>query len=127
MLNNTQAFDNQVFSYVSSTNMLVYKLSGGQIVSMTVYNKKIVIKDSYLLTKAETKELVEFITWFINTRTAYKLTQPEKYLYGEIRLHKLLYLLHYKRNRTKDCDLDYEGDRRWYVNLLSKIIGTLSL
>ena len=94
---------------------------------MTVYNKKIVIKDSYLLTKAETKELVEFITWFITTRTAYKLTQPERYLYGKIRLHKLLYLLHYKRSRTKDCDLDYEGNRRWYVNLLSKIIGTLSL
>lgn len=127
MLDNIQTFDNQVFSYISETNLLVYKLSSGQIVSMTVYNSKILIKDFYVLKKFETKELVNFITWFIENKTTHKITQPEKYLYGEIRLHKLLYLLHYKRSRTKDCDLDYEGDRRWYVNLLSKIIGTLSL
>ena len=44
-------------------------------------------------------------------------------MYGEYRLHNILYGLGYKREQTADSDLDYEKDKRWYVNAASKILG----
>lgn len=44
-------------------------------------------------------------------------------LFGELRLHNFLYALGIARENTRDCDLDYICDKRWYVEATSKLIG----
>ena len=39
--------------------------------------------------------------------------------------HNLAYAIGYKRDRTKDCDLDFEP--KWYHNLAYFVVGTIAL
>lgn len=43
----------------------------------------------------------------------------------EIATHTLMYNLNIKRDKTKDCDLNYEP--KWYENLAYGVIGTIAL
>lgn len=54
-------------------------------------------------------------------------TRPKTELYGEFRLHSLLYRFGIEREHTAELDLDYIADKRWYVNAASKIIGWCGL
>lgn len=88
--------------------------------SVTIYN-------SYKQNKKKTiKKMVEFIRFYAEDR-GYSIGCSDAELYGEIRLHNFLYWLGYKREQTGTCDLDFNGDRRWYVVLLSKLIGWLNI
>lgn len=67
-----------------------------------------------------------YIILFVQSYTAengIEMLRTNADLWGELRLHKFLYLLGYKRNKTQDTDLDYAGDRRWYVRVASEILG----
>lgn len=48
-------------------------------------------------------------------------------LYGELRLHQILYRIGYRVDATADADLEYAGDRRWYVRAASKVLGWLGV
>lgn len=54
-------------------------------------------------------------------------TRPKTELYGEFRLHNILYRFGVEREHTAELDLDYIADERWYVNAASKIIGWCGL
>ena len=67
-------------------------------------------------------QTVQFVRFYAQGK-GYEIERDVTEMYGEIRLHNILYNFGYKRERTGDCDLDYAADRRWYVNALSKLIG----
>lgn len=48
-------------------------------------------------------------------------------IYGELRLHNMLYSLGIAREHTRDCDVDYIDDSRWYINSMSKLIGWMGI
>ena len=67
-------------------------------------------------------QTVQFVRFYAQGK-GYEIERDVTEMYGEIRLHNILYNFGYKRERTGDCDLDYAADRRWYINALSKLIG----
>lgn len=71
-------------------------------------------------------QTVQFVRIYAQGK-GYEIERDVTEMYGEIRLHNILYNFGYKRERTGDCDLDYTADRRWYVNAASKLIGWIGL
>ena len=71
-------------------------------------------------------QTVQFVHFYAQGK-GYEIERDVTEMYGEIRLHNILYNFGYKRERTGDCDLDYTLDRRWYVNAASKIIGWIGM
>lgn len=56
-----------------------------------------------------------------------EITRSTTDLIGEYRLHAIFANAGYRYDQTNNADLEYIADRRWYVNLLSRIIGTLGI
>lgn len=67
-----------------------------------------------------------FLAIFIRSyasENGYTVTRKVTEIYGEYRLHNVLYGLGIAKEHTADSDLDYEKDRRWYINALANFIG----
>ena len=60
-------------------------------------------------------------------RNEIEITRSTTEMVGELRLHNFLYEIGYKPNETGDSDLEYIRDRRWYVNVASRLIGWAGL
>ncbi len=56
-----------------------------------------------------------------------EITRPLTEMVGELRLHNFLHEIGYKTDETGDADLEYIQDRRWYVNVASKMVGWMGL
>lgn len=81
------------------------------------------IHDSYQI---ERREDILCIVLFVREYAAekgYAISRTNVQLYGELRLHNLLYELGIEREHTADSDLDYVRDKRWYVNAAGNFIG----
>ena len=49
--------------------------------------------------------------------------RSDKSLKREWSFHNFLYMIHYKRERTKDCDLDYPSDHpEWMYNIFGLLV-----
>ena len=116
----------------STETAFVYREEGGGVL-LTLQNKEeirlqfesdsVKIIQSFKHNGTETIfQTVQFVRFYAH-RKGYEIERDVTEMYGEIRLHNILYNLGYKRDETGDCDLDYTADRRWYVNALSKLIG----
>jgi len=67
-----------------------------------------------------------FLAVFIRSyasENGYSVTRKVTELYGEYRLHNVLYGLGVAKEHTADSDLDYEKDSRWYINAIGNFIG----
>jgi hypothetical protein len=143
---NVLLFSLGLFSYVSTTKNtqivasitddFVYEEDGNGNVILTVptgeedkqvamrFNENgVKIYDSY---QAQSREESLYITAFIRKYAAeqgYSIDQENTDIYGEYALHNILYDANYKRAQTGDADLDFEGDRRWYVDIASTLFG----
>lgn len=100
----------------------------GEVSQLVFGSHKVKIFDSYIFSTEEIRSIVLYIIGYTEVfgyteDCGLKISRSYKELCGEIILRKWLYKLHIKRAQTKDCDLDFHKDSRWYVNLLSKIIG----
>lgn len=60
-------------------------------------------------------------------RNEIEITRSTTEMVGELRLHNFLYEIGYKPDETGDADLEYIQDRRWYVNVASRLIGWTGL
>lgn len=100
----------------------IHREGEGKVSQLVFSSHKAKIFDSHIFSTEEIKSIVLYIISYTE-ECGLKISRSYKELCGEIILHKWLYKLHIKRAQTKDCDLDFHKDSRWYVNLLSKIIG----
>lgn len=91
--------------------------------NLTIGKNTAKIMDSYIYNTTEIVAIVKYIELYFEDIDCLMIQRSPKELCGEIILHKWLYKLHIKRAQTKDCDLNFDEDPRWYVNLLSSIIG----
>ena len=122
-MDNNSTNDNLFTYIINERSNDVDVLNNGDIkVQLKFSTSNVKIKDSHKLNLTEIKAVVKYIRKYCNNKNI-SITRKDKELCGEIILHKWLYKIGYKRINTKDCDLDFMSDKRWYVNILSKLIG----
>ena len=81
------------------------------------------IKDAYRVsTIKDQTQVILFIRQYLSKQNQ-PLMRTVTDCVGEYRLHYRLYRWGYEEERTKDVDLEYEGDSRWYVNVCSQVLG----
>lgn len=98
-------------------------LDTGKIVNMRFCSSAVKISSSYVYqTKEEIFEIVLFIRFYAE-QNGYTVSRSNTDLYGEFRLHNILYDMGFYRSYTADADLDYVEDPRWYINAASKLVG----
>lgn len=113
----------QTCDYREDSGGVVLTLPRGEELTLQFGNDSVKIVHSFEYNDAETiYKTVMFVREYAR-ENGIEIPRSINEMYGEIRLHNMLYTLGYKREQTVDCDLDYIADRRWYVNIASKLIG----
>ncbi len=114
--------ENFIYREINETEV-VFRLTNGKETTMQFGERSVKVKNAYEANeRAEGIEIVLFIRWYAD-RKGYKVTRKNEDVLGEYRLHNYLYELGYKKEQTRDSDLEYDKDKRWYVAVISKIIG----
>lgn len=88
-----------------------------------VLDNRVKLLDSYLVPKARYETELNVVRYL----------EPKCPLWGrsmgsmrrEWAAHNLAYALRIKRNKTKDCDLNFT--QPWYLNLAYGVVGTVAL
>lgn len=110
--------------------------ANGEVVLILADNKKITMQfgqtsvkvvDSYTAKSREESLTVALFIRKIASENGYAVTRKNTEIYGEYRLHNILYGLGVLREKTADSDLEYGEDSRWYVNAMSKFIGWIGI
>ena len=88
-----------------------------------IFADRVKLIDSHLVPKAKFgRELVSIR----NLHPSCPLWQrSERSLRREWAAHNLAYAVGYRREKTSDCDLNFE--QRWYVKLFYGVVGTVAL
>lgn len=117
----------QTYDYREDSGRVILTMPRGEEMTLLFENDSVKVLSSYELQGAdEIYQTVMFVRGYARQK-GYEIPRSITEMYGEIRLHNMLYALGYKRERTGDCDLDYVSDRRWYVNAASKVIGWIGI
>mgnify|MGYP001853337310 FL=1 len=117
----------QTFAYREEGGGVLLTLQNQEEIRLQFESESVKIIQSYKHNDTETIfQTVQFVHFYAQGK-GYEIERDVTEMYGEIRLHNILYNFGYKRERTGDCDLDYTLDRRWYVNAASKLIGWIGL
>lgn len=98
---------------------------GGECVRMVFGSSAVRIYDAYRHT-GFLYEILLFVREYAE-KHGYEIQRKNTELIGEYKLHTVLYRIGYKRERTGDLDWDYVKDERWYVNVVSSVIGWCGL
>ena len=115
------------FVYREEDGGVLLTLQNQEEIRLQFESESVKIIQSYKHNDTETIfQTVQFVRFYAQGK-GYEIERDVTEMYGEIRLHNILYNFGYKRERTGDCDLDYAADRRWYVNAASKLIGWIGL
>lgn len=72
------------------------------------------IKDCQTLSKEEQVEVVSFIINYLESKDIYYDRTVNNFV-AELSLHSYLYKLGIAKSSTKDADLEFVEDSRWYV------------
>lgn len=107
-------------------NLLTVTLADGKEFELIFANNSVKIKDSYKAGKSDCMALALAIRSF-SEEVGIAITRTNSEIYGELRLHEMLYSLGIARDHTRDCDVDYVADPRWYINSTSKLIGWMGV
>lgn len=115
------------FTYREESGGVLLTLQNQEEIRLQFEGDSVKIIQSYKHNGTETIfQTVQFVRFYAQGK-GYEIEREVTEMYGEIRLHNILYNFGYKRERAGDCDLDYAADRRWYVNAASKFIGWIGL
>lgn len=124
------SINNKVINSVQQE--FTYREEQGKVVLMIKDDEEVVIRfgknsakimDSYTFIDRESEFAIVLFIKEYAFENGYSVVRDVTELYGELRLHNILYSLGVQASHTKDCDLDYAADARWYVNAASKVIG----
>lgn len=88
-------------------------------------NDSLKVMDCHLLDKEERRELMTNI--YANDKDKGTMKRSMNNALAELTLHSYLYRLGIEKASTKDADLDYIKDNRWYVTFFTSIIQILGV
>lgn len=127
---NVQAFNHtdDAFEYEESEKGRVeLSLNKGKRVTIIFNETNAEIESAYRFDdREEIIKIIRFIRYYCDL-IGVEVNRENSNLWGEYRLHTALYKVGFKRSQTGDANLDYESDKRWYVNALGSVIGWLGL
>ena len=103
------------------------QLPSGEIVDLHFQGNNVEVSDSYVCNNIEDCYAVVLAIKSYAQSSGIEIVRSNIDLVGELRLHNFLYRIGYKRTETEDADLEYICDRRWYVNVASRMIGWTGL
>ena len=117
----------QGYAYKENGDTVDLDLGEELSVELQFGKSSVKIKDAYRVStiKDQTKVIL-FIHQYLDERNQ-PLTRTVTDYVGEYRLHCKLYEWGYEEERTKDVDLEYDRDPRWYVNSCSRLLGFTGL
>lgn len=107
------------------TNIVSYRLSDDKEIEVEYHVDYLTIKDCYKLNKDERLELLSYI--YCSNQIKNKSTRSIQSMEGELALHVYLYDLGIEKASTKDADLEFGYDNRWYVRLFSSVLQILGV
>ena len=114
------------FYYIEGSTASV-QLPSEQMVDLHFREKNVEVSDSYVCNNIEDCYAVVLAIKSYAQSNGIEIVRSNTDLVGELRLHNFLYRIGYKRTETEDADLEYICDRRWYVNVASRVIGWTGL
>ena len=88
-----------------------------------IYGERVKLFDSYAVSKSKFKSELDRIRYLHPTCRLWR--RSDRSLINEWRSHNLAYKLGIRREKTADCDLNYEQE--WYVRLAYAVVGTIAL
>lgn len=127
---NVQAFNHtdDAFEYEESEEGRVeLSLDEGERVTIIFNETNVEVVGAYRFNdRPDVVRIIRFIRYYCEKNDV-NVKRKNSDFWGEYRLHTALYKVGYKRSQTGDANLDYESDKRWYVNALGSVIGWLGL
>ena len=114
------------FYYIEGATAFV-QLPSEKIVDLHFRENNVEVSDSYACNNIEDCYAVVRAIKSYAQCNGIEIVRPNTDLVGELRLHNFLYRIGYKRSETGTADLEYICDRRWYVNVASRVIGWTGL
>ena len=121
----------------SARNSFDYKESENGSVELTLNQRKMVtlefdetsvkVSGAYRYDdRPEMVEIIRFIRYYCD-KNGIRITRKNSDLWGELRLHTVLYKMGYREVHTLNAEIDYEEDDRWYVNVVSTVLGRIGI
>ena len=120
---------NQIFPsfYYIEVSTASVQLPSGKLVDLHFHENNVKITDSYECKRIEDCYAVVFAIKSYAWENGIEIVRSNADMAGELRLHNFLYEIGYKHNETGTADVEYIRDRRWYVNVASRMIGWTGL
>lgn len=112
--------------YDMSKTDITYKHTTGKETNIIFGEESVKVGDSYTLNRKERLEILCFIRYCLKEKDI-DCNRTVQNMEGEMITHNLLYKLGYKPISTKDTDIDYKKDKRWYVNTATVVMQILGL
>ena len=97
------------------TVMIVFQKTNAEVVCAHQFNER-----------CEVIKIICFIRRYCALK-GYCIKRSNSDLWGEYKLHTILYNVGYKREKTENANIDFVEDSRWYVNVVGKVIGWMGL
>ncbi len=125
--NNIPVFPIPVFNYKEENGKVYLSLNNEKQVVMKFGENDVSIEQSYLYSKTEEiSYILSFVKYYLS-EIGYEMKRDDSELIGEYKLHTFLYNIGYKQKQTGTLNWDYGYDKRWYVNVASKILGEMEV
>lgn len=117
----------QGYNYQVQGNTVALDFGNGMNVNLRFGENSVKIIDAYRVsTTKDQTQIILFVQSYLH-KQGKELSRKVTDCVGEYRLHCKLYEFGYEKERTKDVDLEYDGDPRWYVNVCSRLLGWLGI
>ena len=113
--------------YCIEASTATVQLPSGKLVVLHFRENNVEIIDSYECKSIEDCYSVVFAVKSYARENGIEIVRTNADMAGELRLHNVLYGIGYKQDETGTADLEYIRDRRWYVNVASRMIGWTGL
>lgn len=101
-----------------------FKITEDKEIWMNFREKSVCIQNCQQLSKKEIKPVIQFCIDTLKS-LGYAHTANIKHMCGELYFHVVLAKLGILTSHTKNADIEYNKDPRWYVRLFSNIFGIL--
>ena len=100
-----------------------FRTSTGKIAKLSFYNNHVQIEKSYHFNFDERMETLEYFISYTKDNNLL-MSRDIKSLESEWYIHNVCYNLGIKKDSSKDVDLEYIEDNRWYVNFAVDVAET---
>ena len=110
------------FHYIEASTAMV-QLPSEKLVDIHFRENNVEITDSYECKSIEDCYAAVFAIKAYARKNGIEVVRSNADMAGELRLHNFLYGIGYKPDETGTADLEYICDRRWYVNVASRMIS----